>query len=68
MLDTDCEMVYHRIKEPVEIVMESDYLKLGLIEALRVSGEEYNRCVNTIISSAYSSISIPDSGDVNISE
>ncbi len=38
MLDADGEMIYHRVKEPVELVTEGNYFNIGLLEALKVSG------------------------------
>ncbi len=53
MLDAEGEFIFHGEKDRVEIVTESDYFNMGLVEALRVSGEEYEKHIDAIISSAY---------------
>ncbi len=62
MLDADGESIYHGMKEPVELVTEGNYFNMGSLEALKVSGEEYEKRVGAIISSAYSSINEPGIG------
>ena len=47
------EILPHTYRVPVQIVDENDYYDVSEIEAIRISGERYDKCIDALISSAY---------------
>ena len=62
MLDQDGDTIQYEVKKPVEIIEENDYFGMSSMEAIRVYKEKYEAHIDTLISSAYTSI--PEPGDV----
>ena len=52
-MDTEEEILPHTYHVPVQIVDKNDYFDVSGIEAFRISGERYDKCINAVISSAY---------------
>ena len=62
MLDQDGDIIQYEVKKPVEIIEENDYFSMSSMKSIGVSKEKYESHIDTIISSAYTSI--PEPGDV----
>ena len=63
MLDQDGDIIKYKAKKPVEIIEENDYFRMSSMKAIGVvSKDNYESHIDTIISSAYTSI--PEPGDV----
>ena len=59
MLDQDGDIIQYEVKKPVEIIEENDYFGMSSMKAIGVSKEKYESHIDTIISSAYTSIPEP---------
>ena len=55
MVDMEGEILPHTCRVPVQIVDENDYCDVSGIEAIRIAGERYDKCIDAVISSAYDS-------------
>ena len=62
MLNQDGEIIQYEVKKPVEFIEESDYIGMSSMDASGVSRDKYESYIDTLISSAYTSI--PEPGDV----
>ena len=62
MLDIDGEIILCNQRPPVQIIEEDDYFDVSGIYAIRISAENYEKCIDTVISSAY--VSTPGPGDM----
>ena len=62
MLDIDGEIPLRTQRPPVQIIEEDDYFDVSGIYAIRISAENYEKCIDTVISSAY--VSTPGPGGI----
>ena len=62
MLDIDGEILLRTQHTPVQIIEEDDYFDVSGINAIRLSAENYKKCIDTVISSAY--VSTPGPGEM----
>ena len=53
MVDMEVEILPHTYRVPVQIVDENDYCDISGFEAIVISGERYDKCIDAVISSAY---------------
>ena len=60
MLDIDGEIILCTQRTPEHIIEEDDYFDVSGINAIRLSAENYEKFINTVISSAY--VSTPGPG------
>ena len=60
MLDIDGEILLRTQRLPVKIIEEDHYFDVSGIYAIRISAENYEKCIDTVISSAY--VSTPGPG------
>ena len=60
MLDIDGEILLRIQRPPVQIIEGDDYFDVSGTYAIRISAETYEKCIDTVISSAY--VSTPGPG------
>ena len=63
MLEIDGEILLRTQRTPVQILEENDYFVVSGINAIRISAENYEKCIDGIISSAY--VSTPGPGEMD---
>ena len=62
MLEIDGEILLRTQRTPVQILEENDYFFVSGINAIRISAENYEKCINAVISSDY--VSTPGPGEM----
>ena len=62
MLDFDGEILLRTQRPPVHIIEGDDYFDVSGTYAIRISADTYEKCIDTIISSAY--VSTPGQGEI----
>ena len=60
MLDIDGEILLHTQRPPVQIIEEDDYFDVSGTYAIRLSAENYEKCIDTVI--YYACFSTPGQG------
>ena len=62
MLDIDGKILLRTQRTPVQIIEEYDYFDVSGFYAIRLSAENCEKCIDTVISSDY--VSTPGPGDM----
>ena len=62
MLDVDGEILLCTQRPPIKIIEGDDYFNVSRTYAIRLSSENNEKCINTVISSAY--VSNPGQGEM----
>ena len=62
MLDIDGEILLLTQRTPVQIIEEDDYFDVSGIDDIRLSADNYEKCINTLISYAY--VGTPGPGEM----
>ena len=62
MLDIDGEILLRTQRPPPQIIEEDEYFDVSGIYAIRLSAENYEKCIDTVISSGY--VSTPGPGEM----
>ena len=63
MLDEHGEIRQHETRKATEIIEQGDYFDVSALDAIRISGEKYQHCIDAYISSACVSITDPGGCD-----
>ena len=50
VMDMEGEILPHTCRVPVHIVDENDYCDVSGTEAIKISGERYDKCIDAVIS------------------
>ena len=63
MLDIDRKILLLTQRTPIQIIEVKDYFDVSGTYAIRLSAEKYDKCINTIVYSAY--VSTPGQGEMD---